>query len=353
MGIVFYSWQAWLPNATNRGFIEDALEKAVVRIGNDGDVTVVPVVDRDTAGLPGAPDIAASIFKKIDAASVFVADVTNVSGEDARAAPNPNVSVETGYALRELGPERLILVMNKAFGKIEDLPFDLRMRRILTYELRPGDEGKAAERNKLTAALEAAIRAVLALGSRSQSSFVVEAADKTEIGFNSNTFSHELGIELFLDVTNNTTRTLRGVRARLVGHLYDAKNQNPRALPSAMAKDLVVEPEAESQPWKLRDVPGLWEPPSGAPSAVIDIAPFESTRLHFPCMFAPASQQGFGRHEGYRPALALCLIIDGEEPEWFQLHVDTTGHFFFPGDKANIKPRITAAPQPRVATHMR
>src|SRR5215472_9503685 len=74
--IVFYSWQSDLPNACNRGFIQDALENAAGAITADDTVEVEPVVDRDTLGVPGAPDIASTIFSKIVAADVFVADVS-------------------------------------------------------------------------------------------------------------------------------------------------------------------------------------------------------------------------------------------------------------------------------------
>jgi len=73
--IVFYSWQSDLPNSCNRGLIQDALESAVATIKADDTIAVEPVVDRDTQGVPGAPDIASTIFAKITAADVFVADV--------------------------------------------------------------------------------------------------------------------------------------------------------------------------------------------------------------------------------------------------------------------------------------
>jgi hypothetical protein len=53
---------------------------------------VEPVIDRDTAGVPGSPDIAHTIFDKIDAAAVFVCDVSIVNADTAgRPTPNPNV----------------------------------------------------------------------------------------------------------------------------------------------------------------------------------------------------------------------------------------------------------------------
>jgi hypothetical protein len=45
--IVFYSWQSDLPNKTNRGFIQQALENAAARFVKDTSVEVEPVIDRD------------------------------------------------------------------------------------------------------------------------------------------------------------------------------------------------------------------------------------------------------------------------------------------------------------------
>ena len=58
---IFYSWQSDLEAALTRNFIEDALEGAVKKIGRDGQVLVEPVLDRDTAGLSGAPGISEAI----------------------------------------------------------------------------------------------------------------------------------------------------------------------------------------------------------------------------------------------------------------------------------------------------
>jgi hypothetical protein len=66
--IIFYSWQAWLPNGTNRGFIQKALEDAVKTLDADDSLQVEPVIDRDTAGVSGSPDIGKTILSKIDVA---------------------------------------------------------------------------------------------------------------------------------------------------------------------------------------------------------------------------------------------------------------------------------------------
>jgi hypothetical protein len=166
---VFYSWQSDLPNATNRGFIGQALENAARAIRQDDSIQIEPVVDRDTVGVPGAPDIVSTILDKIEKAQVFVCDVSIVNGQSgARPTPNPNVLVELGYALKALGAERIILVMNSAFGGPESLPFDLRMKRVLAYHMPEGQQRRAAERNTLEGALGRGLRTIFASASAAQ-----------------------------------------------------------------------------------------------------------------------------------------------------------------------------------------
>lgn len=158
---VFYSWQSDLLNATNRGFIERALESAAKSVRADETVEVEPVVDRDTTGVPGAPDIAGTIFAKIEEAQVFVCDVSIINqGTEARPTPNPNVLIELGYALKTLGPSRIMMIVNTAYGGPELLPFDLRMRRVITYNMSPEAEERAAERKRLEAILEEGLRTI-------------------------------------------------------------------------------------------------------------------------------------------------------------------------------------------------
>lgn len=158
---VFYSWQSDLPNATNRGFIQTALERAAKTIRNDDSIEVEPVIDRDTSGVPGAPDIGTTIFGKIEQASVFVCDVSiinNTSG--TRPCPNPNVLIELGYAIKALGSTKIIMVLNSAFGEPELLPFDLRMKRVLAYHM-PEESDRAEVRRKLETVLTDALRLIL------------------------------------------------------------------------------------------------------------------------------------------------------------------------------------------------
>lgn len=128
---VFYSWQSDLPESMHRSLIETAVERAVKVIRSDGSLTVDPRVDQGTQGVPGAPDIAHTIFEKIGAAEAFVTDVSIINpGVPGRPTPNPNVLIELGYALHALKKENVVLVMNTASGAVESLPFDLRGRRV-------------------------------------------------------------------------------------------------------------------------------------------------------------------------------------------------------------------------------
>lgn len=158
---VFYSWQSDLPNSTNRGFIERVLENVAKSLGADGALGIEPVIDRDTAGVPGAPDIAGTILAKIDKADIFVCDVSIInSGDQGRLTPNPNVLIELGYAMRAMGPNRIVMVMNEAYGGLKELPFDLRSRRVLTFRLVKDAVEKAPVRQRLEEILERSIRAI-------------------------------------------------------------------------------------------------------------------------------------------------------------------------------------------------
>ena len=164
---LFYSWQSDLPNFTNRGFIQQALEDAAKAVRQDESVKIEPVVDRDTQSVPGSPDIGQTIFAKIDNAVAFVCDVSLINskfesadGIPPRPTPNPNVLIELGYAAKSLGWERIILVFNTDYGSVESLPFDLRPKRTLTYST-SGDAKKADNRRVLQRKLEGAIRDIL------------------------------------------------------------------------------------------------------------------------------------------------------------------------------------------------
>lgn len=145
---VFYSWQSDLPNKTNRGFIEDCLERAIKELKAEAELSVDPCIDRDTKNVPGSPDIAATIFEKIESCGLFVCDVSLINkGTPGRPTPNPNVLIELGFAVRALGWSRVVCILNQTSGAVEDLPFDLRHRRVRCYRL--DDNGEKGDARKL------------------------------------------------------------------------------------------------------------------------------------------------------------------------------------------------------------
>jgi len=161
---IFYSWQSDLPNNSNRGFINTALEKSIKDIHADDSFSMIPFLDRDTVGLTGSPDISTSIFDKIKSSDIFVCDISIINshaGDFARPTPNPNVLIELGYAIGILGWNRIILIMNDSFGDVGLLPFDLRGRRVLVYSMLPSNDEKAPERKKIASILKAGIKEIL------------------------------------------------------------------------------------------------------------------------------------------------------------------------------------------------
>jgi hypothetical protein len=146
----------------NRNLIEDALKRAIKSIKKDDTESIEPVLDRDTAGVSGSPSISESIFAKITLADIFVADVSIINtGNKSRLTPNPNVLIELGYAVAQLGWDRVILVQNTAYGSPENLPFDLRGRRVVPYSFRNETNNRSEVRALLQGRLEHALKTAM------------------------------------------------------------------------------------------------------------------------------------------------------------------------------------------------
>lgn len=173
---VFYSWQSDLPNKTTRGLIQDSIESAVRGMRNTAEVTA----DRDTQGVFGSPDIVETIFSKIDDCDIFVADVSAVTTypvldsegiptDRIKATPNPNVLLELGYAVRVLGWENVICIMNDDYSNGGETPFDIEHHRLTKYSLKQRD--KAEVRGQLRDIIASTILNVLESGRRIQPQF--------------------------------------------------------------------------------------------------------------------------------------------------------------------------------------
>ncbi len=157
---IFYSWQSDSPNNKNRSFIEDCIKIAIKEIKSDK-INLDVAIDRDTKDTTGTPDIASTIFSKIDNTSIFIADISFINPNyKGRKTPNPNVLVELGYAAKTIGWENIICIFNTEFGEVEDLPFDLRFRRPLAYKIEE-PSNKSKDREYLSKILQTAIKSII------------------------------------------------------------------------------------------------------------------------------------------------------------------------------------------------
>lgn len=140
---IFYSWQSDLPGSETRNIIQDAIKDAVKLLRDTVDIEV----DRDTKGEYGSPDIAQTIFSKIDDCDIFIADVSAVcqyettdkdENKKVKYMPNPNVMLELGYATHVVGWENVICVLNADYGAPEEMPFDIASRRLTPFSTKDG-----------------------------------------------------------------------------------------------------------------------------------------------------------------------------------------------------------------------
>jgi hypothetical protein len=166
---IFFSWQSDASSEVGSGFIQSCITDAIAILKEDILIDLPDrdmVLDRDTRSVPGSPPIMETIFKKIDMAAIFIADLTYVGERfGGGRTPNPNVCIEHGYALRSLGWHRVLAVMNTAMGgpKQYELPFDIRHTRWpMAYqcEEKAPKEVRQQAKRQLTDQLVAALRAI-------------------------------------------------------------------------------------------------------------------------------------------------------------------------------------------------
>lgn len=178
---IFWSWQSDTPGKIGRHFVRNALRDAIAKLKQPEDVEE-PLqrgvrdlhLDHDREGVPGSPDLASTIFGKIERAVVFVADVTLVGqslssrggniGPSCKKFINSNVAIEYGYALRILTDAAILMVQNCHYGEREELPFDIKHKAgPIQFRLAPNASRTviAAERARLTHSLVVALRPYL------------------------------------------------------------------------------------------------------------------------------------------------------------------------------------------------
>lgn len=174
---IFYSWQSDLPANTTRSIIQDSIKDAVTLLRN----TVHIEADRDTQGQFGSPEISQTIFSKIDSCDIFIADVTPVcqyqkadrDGNpigNTKLMPNPNVMLELGYATRAVGWDNVICIINTDYGNVDQMPFDIRNRRLTTYSLSDG-KSKSEVKRHIKGIIQETVENILDNGKRPKSGF--------------------------------------------------------------------------------------------------------------------------------------------------------------------------------------
>ena len=140
---IFYSWQSDLPGNRTRSFIRECIDEAI-ELAQESE-TVEAERDEATKGVTGSPDIVATLFSKIDNCDLFIADLSlcfTGNSKMEKKSPNPNVLLELGYAVKNMGWERIICLCNTDYG--DSYPFDIAHNRITSFSL----EGKSKKEVK-------------------------------------------------------------------------------------------------------------------------------------------------------------------------------------------------------------
>ncbi len=261
---VFYSWQSDASDKTGRNLIRDALEEAVSRLAADATLELRPEIDQDTAGVPGSPNIVLEILRKIDACGVFVADTTLTyerRSVDGRRSPNPNVLLELGYALKRLGWERVLQVINTAQGQPDELPFDLRGHRAVTYNAPDGSRPSDALPG-LTSDLEDHLRLIL---SRAGLPGDLLTPVKLEIGYRDRNITsdrHEYRLTVTAENTGDEIISDWAVEIRLPREVLEPRQSYSIVEPSSSRKEAVMrwteqEHSGPIYPGDVKEVVGL------------------------------------------------------------------------------------------------
>lgn len=156
---VFYSWQSDLPNNNNRSFLETCIKEALKELNVSELYDIEFRIDKDTMNETGTPHIANTILSKIEKSKLFIADVSIINSDyEKRKTPNPNVLIELGYAAKVLGWDKIICIFNTDFGSFDNLPFDIKFRRPLSYSL--NEKNKSEEKKRLIEAIKNNIKAL-------------------------------------------------------------------------------------------------------------------------------------------------------------------------------------------------
>lgn len=136
---IFNSWQSDSPH--NSKAIRSALREVCNKLESKiSDLHIK--IDEATSNQTGALHIPNAILQNITNADIFIVDLTTVGKvfEGNKKLQNPNVLIELGYAISQLGWDRIILLFNRQFGEFNDLPFDIEKRSCLDFKIVSSDD---------------------------------------------------------------------------------------------------------------------------------------------------------------------------------------------------------------------
>lgn len=133
---IFYSWQS--DRNESKKSIWKALNELEKELKKEGKTLII---ESDSREMPGSQDIPNNLFRKIMECDIFIADVIfvglNIYKDETgglKKMPNSNVMIELGFAAGVLGWDRVIIVLDTRYFRIEELPFDIRQRTICWYD---------------------------------------------------------------------------------------------------------------------------------------------------------------------------------------------------------------------------
>ena len=141
--------------------------------------TVDIEANRDTKGAFDSPDLAQTLFEKIDDCDIFIADVSvacqyEITDKDGnkkiKYMLNPNVMLDLWYATHVVGWNRVICILNCDYGAPENIPFDIASRRLTPFSLKDG-KSKSKIKRYIKSVIQDTVENVLENGKRVKAGF--------------------------------------------------------------------------------------------------------------------------------------------------------------------------------------
>jgi len=220
---IFYSWQSDLALKDNKNLIESCIQSAITEFNSENKHLVDFTIDKDTTGEPGNPEIVNVILSRIDSSKLFICDLSIINNEYfGRKTANPNVIFELGYAIKSLGWERIICIVNRKFGLPEELPFDIKHRRNLIYD--SSNKDRKIQKRKIIDAIKLNINVLNARGMLHDE---LEDYFKRDIDTEFLTICNHLQKIIFDNKQNNLLDLIKQLlnlsKAQLTKHIEDRK----------------------------------------------------------------------------------------------------------------------------------